>query len=169
MTLPPPTLPASTLPASTLPASTLPAMTFDHVGLVVKTLGKGRRVLAETLGIRDWTAEITDPVNGVILQFGRDPASVCYELLEPLGEDSPVAAALSSGRAILNHMAYLVPDLAAGAAHMMAAGCAPTAEPKPAIAYGGAHIQFFVTPLRFIIELIEAPDHRHLYLPFGAA
>lgn len=140
-------------------------MQFDHLGLVVKSVAKGRNALTKMLLIRQWTAEFEDPVNGVRLQFGRDPAGVCYELLEPLDEKSPVYPALTAGKAILNHVAYRVGDLAAQAEHLRQAGCAPTSEPKPAIAYGGRNIQFFVTPLRFIIELIEAPDHQHLYIP----
>ena len=66
---------------------------------------------------------------------------------------------------ILNHVAYQVTDLAAAAAHLQKEGCARTGDPKPAIAYGGCRIQFFVTPMRFIVELIEAPDHRHEFAP----
>ena len=44
-------------------------------------------------------------------------------------------------------------------------GYAPAGEPKPAIAYGGARIQFFVTPARFIVELVEAPGHEHHFIP----
>ena len=139
-------------------------MQFDHLGLVVKSLAKGRKALSEILSIHDWTAEFRDPVNGVTLQFGRDPAGVVYELLEPIDETSPVYNALSTGKAILNHVAYRVADLAAHAEAMRNAGCMPTSEPKPAVAYGGRKIQFFVTPLRLIIELIEAPDHAHTYL-----
>jgi methylmalonyl-CoA/ethylmalonyl-CoA epimerase len=144
-------------------------MQFDHLGLVVKSVAKGRKALTSTLGITQWTAEFSDPVNGVLLQFGRDPYGVCYELLEPLDEASPVFPALNGGKAILNHVAYLVPDLTAQADHMRRSGCAPTSEPKPAIAYGGKRIQFFVTPLRFVIELVEAPGHQHLYsaIPSG--
>ena len=138
---------------------------FDHLGLVVKRLTKGRERMSALLRISDWTAPIEDIVNGVRLQFGRDPAGVVYELLEPLGEHSPVYSALRSGTAILNHVAYRVPDLAAGAAHLASAGAARVSNPKPAIAYGGRPIQFFVTPLRFIIELIEAPDHVHAFAP----
>ena len=136
---------------------------FDHLGVVVKRLSKGRERMSALLSITDWTAPIEDVVNGVRLQFGRDLAGVVFELLEPLGEDSPVYPALQSGKAILNHVAYRVPDLAAGAAHLTAAGAARVSEPKPAIAYGGRPIQFFVTPLRFVIELIEAPDHVHAF------
>jgi methylmalonyl-CoA/ethylmalonyl-CoA epimerase len=137
---------------------------FDHLGLVVKSVDKARRRISNILAISEWTPPIVDAVNGVHLQFGRDAAGMVYELLEPLGPDSPVAGALQSGNnTMLNHIAYLVPDLAAGAAHMRACGAARTADPKPAIAYGGRPIQFFVTPLKFIIELIEAPGHVHPY------
>lgn len=142
----------------------LPGMTFDHLGVVVKSIAKGRQSLESILAIKDWTVEFRDPINGVVIQFGRDPAGICYELLEPLDSDSPVYPALSAGKAILNHVAYLVTDLSAGSEHMRNTGAAPTSEPKPAIAYGGKRIQFFATPLRFVVELIEAPGHRHEYL-----
>jgi methylmalonyl-CoA/ethylmalonyl-CoA epimerase len=140
-------------------------MQFDHLGLAVKSVVKGRKVLSEVLGVREWTQEVRDPVNGVLLQFGRDPAGVVYELLEPLDETSPIYPALSGGKAILNHVAYLVSDLGEAREHMRRSGCAPTSQPNPAIAYGGRNIQFFVTPLRFVIELIEAPGHQHAYTP----
>jgi methylmalonyl-CoA/ethylmalonyl-CoA epimerase len=137
---------------------------FDHLGVVVKRLGKGRERMSALLSITDWTAPIDDIVNGVRLQFGRDPAGVVYELLEPLGEDSPVYPALRTGMAILNHVAYLTVDLSAAAAHLASAGAARATDPKPAIAYGGRPIQFFVTPLNFIIELIEASGHEHAFI-----
>ena len=142
---------------------------FDHLGLVVKRLARGREHMTALLAIDAWTAPVEDPVNGVTLQFGRDPAGVVFELLEPLGDSSPVAAALRKGAAILNHVAYRVPDLAAGAAHLASAGAARVGDPRPAIAYGGRPIQFFVTPLRFLIELIEAPDHSHAFDVFSRA
>ena len=137
---------------------------FDHLGVVVKRIDKARPRMAALLAIAEWTAPIDDAVNGVRLQFGRDPAGVVYELLEPLDETSPVYPALEGGKAILNHVAYRVADLAAGAARLKAGGAAKVSDPKPAIAYGGRPIQFFVTPLRFIIELIEAPDHAHAFM-----
>jgi methylmalonyl-CoA/ethylmalonyl-CoA epimerase len=143
-------------------------MRFDHIGLVVKRIERGRSTLSGILDIRDWTHELCDPVNGVRIQFGRDPSGICYELLEPLDEQSPVFPALNSGRAILNHVAYRVSALTEAADHLKLKGCARTSDPKPALAYAGRRIQFFVTPLRFLIELIEAPDHEHQFLrPFG--
>lgn len=138
-------------------------MQFDHIGVVTRSLADGRAALEALLPIHEWTGEVTDPVNGVSVQFGRDSSGVCYELIAPLGVNSPVAKTLSTGKNILGHVAYLVTDLDAERERLRAAGAVPTADAKPALAYGGRHIQFFVTPMRFIIELIEAPDHKHSY------
>ncbi|MDJ0387856.1 VOC family protein [Roseomonas sp. E05] len=142
-------------------------MQFDHIGVVVKTLKRGRDMLGPPLQIRAWTREWEDPVNKVHVQFGYDPSGVCYELIAPLGEESPVALALKTKSRILNHVAYLVEDLAAEGERLRDAHCLPIAEPQPAIAYGGRPIQFFMSPLSVIIELIEAPGHRHQILPPG--
>lgn len=139
-------------------------MHFDHLGLVVKSVARGRQVLGALLDIHMWTIEFRDPINGVVCQFGRDASGTCYELLEPMGENSPILPALKSGRAILNHTAYLVGDLTAASKNVQLQGCARTADAKPALAYGGRRVQFFVTPLRFVIELIEAPGHEHAYV-----
>jgi methylmalonyl-CoA/ethylmalonyl-CoA epimerase len=138
-------------------------MQFDHIGLVAVTLEEGRHGLNELFRIQRWTEEFADPVNRVFAQFGLDASGICYELIAPLGEDSPIAKAAQQGKHILNHVAYLVPDLAQGREQLRAGGSVPTAEPNAAIAYGGSRIQFFVTPMRFIIELIEAPGHQHRY------
>ena len=139
------------------------AMRMDHLGLVVSQLAKGRKHLGAGLGISAWTSEVTDEINGVRLQFGKDPAGVCYELLEPLGEASPVYAALRTGKGILNHVAYRVPELEPCQTHLQSVGWARTSDPKPAIAYGGRRIQFFVSPVKLVIELIEAWDHEHIF------
>lgn len=137
---------------------------FDHVGIIVRSLAIGSSVYDAIFPNMRWTAPIDDPINGVRIQFGRDDANMVHELLEPLGDESPVAAALNAKRDITNHLAYRVSDLTAASQHMRAAKCIPTAMPKPAIAYGGCNIQFFLTPINSIIELIEAPNHMHHFL-----
>ncbi len=136
---------------------------FDHVGLVVKSLVVGRKSLHRIYPSIVWTQPLVDPVNGVEIQFGKDQAGVVHELLVPLDNDSPVATALREKRNLLNHIAYRVPDIEIAATHMKQARCAPAAPAKPALAYGGRLIQFFITPINTIIELIEAIDHVHLF------
>ena len=145
--------------------SALHGAQFDHIGVVVKTMERGRAALSRSHGIQDWTAPLTDPLNGVHILFGRDPSGVVYELLAPIDASSPVQPALVARKNLLNHIAYRVVDLAQARERMLAAGCAPTADPKPALAFGGGLIQFFVTPLNIVIELIEALHHEHRYVP----
>lgn len=140
-----------------------PALTFDHVGIVVASLAEGRAQIAATLGITRWTPPTEDPSIGVSVQFGLPPTGPAIELIAPLGDRSPIAQALRTGNRILNHLAYLTPDIAASAAHLAEQGCVPTGPPHPAAAYASRPIQFFVSPLRFMIELIEAPGHQHPY------
>ena len=138
-------------------------MIFDHIGIAVPTLAAGRAHLSAILEIAEWSAEFTDPVHKVQVQFGRDPSGICYETVAPHGPDAPVREALKTGARILNHVAYLGPDLAASAARLRGAGGVPAGPAAPAVAYGGKNIQFFVTRARILLELIEAPGHRHVY------
>ncbi|RYE42646.1 MAG: glyoxalase, partial [Hyphomicrobiales bacterium] len=123
---------------TTLPSG--PAWPFDHVGVVVRSLNKGRRHFMGALGIYEWTEPLDDPVNGVHLQFGRDASGTVYELLAPLDDTSPVAGALKGRKNLLNHIAYRVPDLARAAGKLREERCLPTGDPRPAIAFGGALI-----------------------------
>lgn len=137
-------------------------MQFDHIGIVAPTLETGRKHLA-LLGIGDWTEAFRDEGIDVFVQFGRDRSNTCYEIIAPLGEASPVSQALKDRRAIINHVAYRVADLAAEAERLASQRCFVVGPPKPAVAYRGASVQFFVTPLKMIVELIEAPDHAHAF------
>jgi methylmalonyl-CoA/ethylmalonyl-CoA epimerase len=137
----------------------------DHIGLIVPDLATGRNFLTSTLGITRWTPITDDPVLHVSVQFGAAPGHpLTYELIAPFGEHSPIATALRSGKNILNHLAYLTPSLEASGDHLRQSGCYPTGDPLPALAYQGRRVQFWISPLRFIIELIEKPGHIHPFI-----
>jgi methylmalonyl-CoA/ethylmalonyl-CoA epimerase len=137
---------------------------FDHVGVVVGDMEAGRKFFAETMSIERWTEVFDDPGLRVSVQFGQGETGPCYELITPLGENSPVAAALRNGQRILNHVAYLTADIQAAGQRLADQGCSATGPVHPAVAYGSLHVQFWVSPLRFMVELIEAPEHEHIYL-----
>jgi len=142
------------------------ALALDHVGLIVPDLATGREFLATALGITRWTPVTEDPTLRVSVQFGVAPGQhLTYELIAPFGEQSPIANALRTGKHILNHLAYLTPNLETSGDHLRASGCYPTGDPLPALAYQGRLVQFWISPLRFVIELIEKPGHLH---PFAA-
>lgn len=140
-------------------------MTFDHIGLVVGDMAEGRAALESLFGVDLWTPIFEDPGIGVYVQFGRTAEGPCYELIAPLGENSPVLTALKRGINILNHVAYLTPDLDVESRRLAEMGSIMAGPAKPAVAYGGARVQFWITPQRFMVELIEAPAHEHQYLP----
>jgi methylmalonyl-CoA/ethylmalonyl-CoA epimerase len=147
-----------------------PTLLFDHIGLVVADLAQGREHLTRTLGISQWTEPFEDTGIGVCVQFGTTENGPAIELIAPLGEQSPVAKALRTGQRTLNHLAYLTSDLVCSAAHLVEEGLVATGQAQEAVAYGGRKVQFFVSPLRFMVELIEAPGHTHAYTePIAAA
>lgn len=139
------------------------SLKFDHLGVVVPSLAEGRAHLSAALQIAHWSCEFADPLNGVFVQFGRDPVAMCYELVAPLGNDSPVALALRKGQGILNHVAYRVAALEPHVNRLRDLRFRALGTPRPAVAYDGRNIQFLMSPLNFIVELIEHAEHEHAF------
>lgn len=137
---------------------------FDHLGVLVPDLAHGRRLLSSVLGVSCWTVEFEDLVNDVFVQFGRCPGGMCYETVAPRSALSPVRNALKRRVNIFNHVAYRVASLADHAACLRAAGFSAIADPAPAVAYDNQSIQFFANANGWLLELIEAPGHRHVYV-----
>ncbi len=146
-----------------------PAYAFDHIGVVVSDVHWGRPRLAPLWGVARWTGIFEDPIHRVVVQFGRDASGIVYELVAPLGDSSPIATALAKGQNLLNHVAYRTPDLAAAAAVLRRQGCIPLGRPAPAVAFGGQPVQFFLTPVRIILEVVQgqATVHRFELDPEG--
>lgn len=130
-------------------------MIFDHLGVVVASLEAGRSHLEQLLGVQDWSASVEDPLQRVLVQFGWDASGVCYELIAPAGEEGPLREALRTGKNILNHVAYRVPDLEAAMDRARSLGSMPLGPPRPAVAFQGRRVVFLLTRLRMILELIE--------------
>lgn len=143
--------------------SQAPAYAFDHIGVVVPAVDWGRPRLAPLWGVNAWTRVFTDPIHGVTVQFGRDASNIVYELVAPLGEDAPISQALKKGQNLLNHVAYRTPDLLTAAAVLRGQGCIPLGLPAPAVAFGGQPVQFFLTPLRIILEVVQGAATVHRF------
>ncbi|SIQ16151.1 VOC family protein [Aeromonas veronii] len=132
-------------------------MKLHHIGLVVAELDLGVRYCCETLGLSRFSESVLDPLQRVHICFAYDDAGICYELIAPASDDSPISQALRTRHNLLNHLAYEVADLAMSAEKLRAQRHLPLGPSQPAIAFGGAHVQFFLSPLGHIVELIEAP------------
>ena len=133
-------------------------MKLHHIGLVVSELEIGVCYCLEALGISRFSEPVLDPLQRVHICFAYDDAGICYELIAPAGDDSPVSQALRTRHNLLNHLAYEVADIAMAAERLRAQRHLPLGPSQPAIAFGGAHVQFFLSPLGHIVELVQ---HTH--------
>ncbi len=132
-------------------------MQFDHIGLVVPDLASGVAYCRDVLGLSRFSVAVEDPLQRVWVQFAHDDHGLCYELVAPAGEESPVAQVLKTRRNVINHLAYRVSNLQESAERLRTQRHLPLGPSQPAIAFGGVHVQFFLSPLGHIVELIEAP------------
>lgn len=130
-------------------------MKFDHIGIFVPSIAKGRKYLESILHVSNWTEPIDDPIQKVSVQFGKDILGICYEIVAPYGENNPVEALLSQSKNILNHVAYKVDNIDIEIERLRGERCILVSGPSPAKAFNNNKIAFLYTPLHFIIELIE--------------
>jgi methylmalonyl-CoA/ethylmalonyl-CoA epimerase len=136
---------------------------FDHVGIVVADIEAGGAILTAALGPLSWTQRFDDARLGVAVRFARDRSGMVYELIAPFGDASPIARTLKSRANLLNHIAYRTSSLDSGLKRARAMGAAPVSAAAPAVAFGGASVQFLMLPLGFLIELIEADRIVHVF------
>ena len=133
------------------------AVTFHHLGFVVKAI----EPVAERFGVAFggiWDGTIThDPLQRVRVAFltaPEGPTPFQLELVEPAGEESPVARFLESGGG-LHHVCYEVDSLDMFLPLCRSAGILPISEPAPAVAFGGRRIVWVYTPERLLVEYLE--------------
>lgn len=115
----------------------------------------GRETLSRLLPLLSYSEVIEDPLLKVRVQFCTDTSGIRYELVAPFGEGNPVSGVLERDTNILNHVAYRVTDLKAEALRLRKAGSILLGPARPAVAFGGRPVMFLLTPMRFIVELIE--------------
>lgn len=121
-----------------------PGTTFDHVGLAVRSIAD----------LVDSSTPVTDdPTQRVSVAF-VDMAGLRVELIQPLGDRSPVDASLAKNQPLV-HLCFRVPDLEAALKHGRASGVQPLTRPVPAPAFGGRRIAWVFRKDVGLIELVE--------------
>jgi methylmalonyl-CoA/ethylmalonyl-CoA epimerase len=126
---------------------------LNHVAIAVPKLAEAAKLYANALG-----AEVSDPVphaeHGVTVVFVTLP-NTKIELLEPLGESSPIAAFLERNpNGGIHHLCYEVEDIVAASAKLQASGARLLGEGKPKIGAHGKPV-LFLHPKDFNGTLIE--------------
>jgi methylmalonyl-CoA/ethylmalonyl-CoA epimerase len=128
---------------------------FDHIGIVVAELEGGCRTLNCLLTGLQWTRHFEDERLGVSVRFAQDRAGIVYEIIAPLTDKSPIARTVQSRNSLLNQIAYRTRALEPAVRILRAQGAVPVGRAATAVAFGGARVQFLMTPLGFLFELIE--------------
>jgi methylmalonyl-CoA/ethylmalonyl-CoA epimerase len=126
---------------------------LNHVAIAVPRLADAAAVYRNALG-----AQVSEPVpqpeHGVTVVFVTLP-NTKIELLEPLGESSPIAAFLErnpSGG--MHHVCYEVDDIRAARDHLKAGGARVLGDGQPKIGAHGKPV-LFLHPKDFCGTLVE--------------
>jgi methylmalonyl-CoA/ethylmalonyl-CoA epimerase len=131
---------------------------LNHVALAVPDLQAAIAKYRDTLGATV-SAPLALPDHGVRVVF-IDVGNTKIELLEALGEASPIAMFLSKNPSGgMHHMCYEVTDIAAASAQLQAAGARVLGDGKPKIGAHGNPV-LFLHPKDFDGTLIELEEVR---------
>ena len=126
---------------------------INHIALAVPDIAAASATYRETLGAKV-SAPQALPEHGVTVVFVELPNSK-VELLEPLGETSPVAAFLAKNPdGGMHHICYEVADILAARDQLVAAGARVLGDGEPKIGAHGKHV-LFLHPKDFFGTLIE--------------
>ena len=126
---------------------------LNHVAIVVPDLAAATAVYRDTLGATV-SDEVPLPAHGVTTVFVELP-NTKIELLEPLGEGSPIARFLEKNPSGgMHHLCYEVEDIIAARDQLAAAGARILGDGEPK---NGAHDKpvLFLHPKDFVGTLIE--------------
>ncbi|MEC7140162.1 MAG: methylmalonyl-CoA epimerase [Pseudomonadota bacterium] len=126
---------------------------LNHVAIAVPDLAAAAEVYAGTLGA-EVSAPQPLPEHGVTVVFVTLP-NTKIELLEPLGEDNPIARFLEKNPAGgMHHLCYEVEDIGAARDRLLAVGARVLGDGEPKIGAHGKPV-LFLHPKDFSGTLIE--------------
>jgi methylmalonyl-CoA/ethylmalonyl-CoA epimerase len=118
---------------------------FDHVGIAVRSI--------DAVGGPDVpvTRDVKQRVSVAFVETG----GVTLELIEPLGENSPVRRSLEQGQSLV-HLCFRVPNLEAAISTGKEAGFHRLGAPAPAPAFDNRRIVWVFSRTFGLVELLEA-------------
>jgi methylmalonyl-CoA/ethylmalonyl-CoA epimerase len=114
---------------------------LNHVAIAVRDLAAGVAIYQDMLGARV-SAPLAQPEHGVTVVFVELP-NTKIELLEPLGEGSPIAKFLERNPdGGIHHVCYEVDDILAARDRLIAAGARVLGTGEPRIGAHGKPVLF---------------------------
>ena len=129
--------------------------TIDHIGIATSSLDESQQLWA-ILGFTQGDDKINSE-QGVKIRFMNGNTSTRIELLEPLGDDTPVGKFISKNGPGVQQIAVRVADIQETISHLLSAGVKMVSE-TPTLGADGHRIAF-VHPSSaggVLIELVES-------------
>jgi methylmalonyl-CoA/ethylmalonyl-CoA epimerase len=128
-------------------------MKLDHIGIAVESIESGLEVYSECLGfeLREVVTLPDQRVKIAIITLG----DVEVELIEPLGDDTPVGRFLKQRGGGIHHLCFSVPQIEKATRDLQKKGLRLTAPPR--IGAKGRRVAFFhpKSTLGALIEISE--------------
>ena len=125
----------------------------NHVAIAVTDLAAAARLYRDTLGA-DVSAPAAQPEHGVTVVFINLP-NTKIELLEPLGEGSPIGKFLEKNpQGGIHHVCYEVDDIRAARDRLVSSGARVLGSGEPQIGAHGKPV-LFLHPKDFCGTLVE--------------
>ena len=129
---------------------------LNHVAIAVSDIAAATAVYRDTLGA-DVSAKEEQPDHGVSTVFINLP-NTKIELLEPLGDDSPIAKFLEKNPSGgIHHVCYEVDDIVAARDKLVAEGARVLGNGEPKIGAHGKPV-LFLHPKDFLGTLTELEE-----------
>ncbi len=126
---------------------------LNHVAIAVKDLARSTALYRDTLGARV-SEPLPQPDHGVTVVFVELP-NTKVELLEPLGDNSPIAKFLEKNSdGGMHHVCYEVTDIRAARDRLKANGARVLGDGEPKIGAHGKPV-LFLHPKDFNGTLVE--------------
>jgi methylmalonyl-CoA/ethylmalonyl-CoA epimerase len=126
---------------------------LNHVAIAVRDIAAAAQVYRDTLGA-EVSAAVTQPDHGVTTVFITLP-NTKIELLEPLGEDSPITKFLERNPdGGIHHICYEVDDILAARDQLKSQGARVLGDGNPKIGAHGKPV-LFLHPKDFCGTLVE--------------
>ena len=139
----------------------MPIGRLNHVGVATPSIEKSVELYRNFLGATQVHAPFDLPAQGVRVCFVDTPNSQ-VELIEPLGESSPIRRFLEKNpEGGQHHVCFEVPDIHAAKAELEGKGARVLGEPR--IGAHGTPV-FFVHPKDMggvLVEIMETPRAAH--------
>jgi methylmalonyl-CoA epimerase len=130
-------------------------MTFHHVGVAVKSIDRALDCYENVFGFERVAGPMEVPPEQVRVCFVRAPGGPLIELVEGLGEESPVNGVLERAGAGAYHICYQVDDLDEAIRALKREGCFPFRRFQVERS-GRNRFAFLLTPDRQLFELCES-------------